>query len=243
VANIKKINFIGSGVTASINGGDPTQLDVVIPGGGGANLEVDEDGSTVVASCSVLNFTGDGVVVSDAGGGQSDVDIPGGVLVQENSTPIGRAQTLNFNSNLSIVDEGGGVLQVNAAGGGGLSPVLAMAGMHILPGGNSDQSYIPGAGFKQSGLLTASDVFRVPPGVTTMLFTVEAYTNTLNVAMTVEVFVNGSSVDSTSFLAATPGVVTLGPESVSSGDKVFLHIVATGAGSGGSFIGGTVQIS
>jgi hypothetical protein len=45
-------------------------------GGGGGNVEVQDEGSTVVGTATALNFTGALVTATDAGGGVATVDIP-----------------------------------------------------------------------------------------------------------------------------------------------------------------------
>lgn len=50
---------------------------VLVSGGGGGAIPVQDDGTTIVSSPSAINFTGDGVTVTDASG-VATVNIPGG---------------------------------------------------------------------------------------------------------------------------------------------------------------------
>lgn len=51
---------------------------VAAGGGGGAGVNVEDDGTPVVSPASTLDFAGDGVSVTDAGGGEATITIPGG---------------------------------------------------------------------------------------------------------------------------------------------------------------------
>lgn len=80
-----EINFTGAGVTVTKPG--PGQFTVNIPGGGGASIDVQDNGASVVNPASILNFTGGGVTVSDNGGGEAEINIPS-PATQEKFTEI-----------------------------------------------------------------------------------------------------------------------------------------------------------
>ncbi len=61
--------------------GNPSAWRNHVPdGGGGGDIEVQDDGTVIVPAATVLNFTGPGVVVTPGPPGQADVDVPGGSL-------------------------------------------------------------------------------------------------------------------------------------------------------------------
>ena len=80
------IDFVGAGVTATTIGTDVT---VTIPGGGGAALDIKEEGVSVEANTISIDFIGAGATAAALGAGAVSVTIPGG-----GSTPS--AGPINF---------------------------------------------------------------------------------------------------------------------------------------------------
>lgn len=64
----------GSNVTASF---DEVTKELTLTASG-SNVDVEDDGASIVTGASTLNFTGAGVTVTDAGGNQANIAIPGG---------------------------------------------------------------------------------------------------------------------------------------------------------------------
>lgn len=66
----------GTGISIATNAGSDS-ITITATGGGGGSIEVQNEGSTIVASASILDFTG-GVTVTDAGGGKATVNVSSG---------------------------------------------------------------------------------------------------------------------------------------------------------------------
>lgn len=61
----RKLNFIGSGVSAAVNG--PDQIDVTIPGSGSATITVKDEGTSLTPDKNTLNFVGPGITATTDG--------------------------------------------------------------------------------------------------------------------------------------------------------------------------------
>lgn len=72
----RTLNFTGAGVVATVDGVDPSKVNVTINGGAGGSINVSEDGAPI-GPFTTLNFTDPGVTVTDGGGGQANISIPG----------------------------------------------------------------------------------------------------------------------------------------------------------------------
>ena len=128
-ANAKKVDFIGSGVTAVFSPTGSGNVEVTIAGG----VDVQDEGSPLLVNAQFVNFTGLGVAASLNGLGV-DVDITGGVEVQDETALIQAAAAfLNFT-------------------GAGVTASVNAAGADItIPGGGGDWELVDGVVTVDSG--------------------------------------------------------------------------------------------
>jgi Tfp pilus assembly protein FimT len=79
------INFTGSGVAVSDDGGN-SRVNVIISGGSGVGITVQENGSTVESTATVLNFQ-NGIIATSGGSNIANLNIDYGTSTQ----PLGTA--------------------------------------------------------------------------------------------------------------------------------------------------------
>jgi len=118
------IDFTGAGVTATASGTDGVRVE--IPGGGGSDLSVEDEGTEVEAATSFIDFTGAGVTATASGTDGVRVEITGG----------------GGGSDLSVEDEGTEVEAATAfidfVGAGVTATASGTDGVRIeIPGGGS----------------------------------------------------------------------------------------------------------
>lgn len=252
MVDVTKINFTGAGVTASVDGLDPTKINVVIPGGGGGPystccIDVDQSGGPVLASATKLNFVGAGVTATNAGGGQVDVTVPGGgaagVNVDQADTPVlASAQTINFTGpGADVAVDGGDATQANV---NVIAGHFTMAGMNLNGASptNRNQVYIPGAGICTVAALNAGLTLLIPPNATTISVNMKVFTNSLNDSNVVKLVVNGVPTTLFTVTATATGTYNGGPVTVAPGDSVHIQCDGSTCTSGTSLISGTLRL-
>ena len=123
--DLKKINFIGAGVTAAQNGSG--NIDVTIPGGGGGGsaVEIEDEGVSLTTDVTKINFVGAGVTASEPVADEVTVTIPGGgggsiVVEDEGSVVDAVTTTVDFvGAGVTATQESAGNVTVTIPGGGG----------------------------------------------------------------------------------------------------------------------------
>jgi hypothetical protein len=123
--DLKKINFIGAGVTAAQNGSG--NVDVTIPGGGGGGsaVEVEDEGVSLTTDVTKINFVGAGVTATEPVADQITVTIPGGgggsIVVEDEGTVVDAVTTtVDFvGAGVTATQESAGNVTVTIPGGGG----------------------------------------------------------------------------------------------------------------------------
>lgn len=154
----------GSGGTSGTGGSSGTSGTSATAG---ASLTVrDVDTATSFTTISQINFTGDGVSVGAGSSGTAIVTIAGGgtggagsITFQSGSTSISSVTTVQLGPNMSLVNNTGGNITIDAVGGGaagtagsngtsGTSATSGTSGNNGIPGtpGSSGTSGVDGTG-------------------------------------------------------------------------------------------------
>lgn len=165
---VTKMNYVGSGVVASVVG-DTATITFTGGGGGGSALIVDKDGVTVEAAAAILNFTGTPFTVTTGPSGQANVAIAPIFSLADGTRPFtapvaGVAPTLSTHlttqgavatqissaitaavtaGTLELFDEGvskGQIKSLNIVGAGAVANATGTAGLITITGGGGGGS-------------------------------------------------------------------------------------------------------
>lgn len=128
-----KINFTGAGVLATIDGGDPSQINVTIPGSGTATIMVKDEGAALTPDKNKLNFVGPGITATTDGGDTSQANITisvaiAGTINVGDAASAGTADSLSRSDHVHALPAPGAPVDVTkAAASAGVSTTVARA--------------------------------------------------------------------------------------------------------------------
>ena len=158
--NVNKLNFAGTGVSASLNTTDNTTLNIDVSSAANTYIFEDEDAAIVGSnSVSNINFTGPGVFASINGDDNSTLDVlvSGGEFGTATRGNIANSEFFSFVSITHPTLEGSNNTTVNLL----MDPVI-FDNTGLRPGSNSNQLIIPRNGMYRIQIPPLSVKLNVP---------------------------------------------------------------------------------